>query len=684
MQLILFLFLIPYVVAFTWQDVFTTSDSILGLKNITDQCANDTSIWISSLEKIGKITSDCLKHKICNPLELLTLKNDLFAIQQLDAFAKFPVAGVLEGRVVYDGSYQECERVSGKKYETNYCYLVLRPGKNADCNSGLMGNISIIRTAVCMPKSCGKNDLATIFNQLTPLPLTACSAYCSSLDIEKDTPFWGFTIFMCVMVGIALLATLVDFVREKSFGISSQKEKILPLKILLAFSFWTNAGQLLAVKEQKPGYIKSLDCIRAISMSWVVAGHGLTYIMFSENLLPVTTLPKKFWNHLITNAVFSVDTFFLLSGIVLSYMFFKERPKGRVMRSPVTWIMYYIHRYLRLTPPMMIFIGFFTVYAPYIQGPFAASTENEMLTQTEVCKTMWWQNLLYINNFNSQSSCYAITWYLAVDTQLYIIAPILIIALYFSFTAGALLTLAGCIGSIITVYILYGIYDLPATFFGNGDVLDFNNLMYDKPWIRCTPYLIGILVGYLIAVYGKRKIRLNWVASVTLWIVAVIIAAACLFSTFQNDKGVKWSVFERATYYNLSRIGWSLAVSWVIVANHMGWGGPIDNFMSHPIWQPFGRLSYCAYLVHWMVLYYFLNLSDQPIHYYSIILMISHIAIPATILSYIAAFFWSCLFEVPVLKLEKLLFSGLMNGETKKVEPIENGISEKEIEKTRI
>lgn len=33
------------------------------------------------------------------------------------------------------------------------------------------------------------------------------------------------------------------------------------------------------------------------------------------------------------------------------------------------------------------------------------------------------------------------------------------------------------------------------------------------------------------------------------------------------------SEFVRSTYNNFSRIGWALAVSWVIVANHLGWGG---------------------------------------------------------------------------------------------------------------
>ncbi|EGT30752.1 hypothetical protein CAEBREN_30793 [Caenorhabditis brenneri] len=299
-----------------------------------------------------------------------------------------------------------------------------------------------------------------------------------------------------------------------------------------------------------------------------------------------------------------------------------------MISNPVTWVLFYVHRYLRLTPPMMLFIGFFTVYAPYIQGAFGASEFNTIFEEAALCKTYWWHNLLYFNNFDhtdekSSKTCYNISWYIAVDTQLYLIAPIVLIALFFSFAAGTAVVTAGCLGSIITTYILFYDYNLSADGFGNGNGNDQNRLVYSKPWIRCPPYLVGLLTGYLLAVYGNRKIRLNWALSICGWIIAFLIARACLFSSYDYDNGSKWSKFSRGTYYNFDRLGWAFFVCWVVGANHMGWGGPINNFMSHPIWQPFGRLSYCAYIVHWMVLYYYLNLGG-PVHFTSTWEHVSH------------------------------------------------------------
>ncbi|VDM77809.1 unnamed protein product, partial [Strongylus vulgaris] len=119
------------------------------------------------------------------------------------------------------------------------------------------------------------------------------------------------------------------------------------------------------------------------------------------------------------------------------------------------------------------------------------------------------------------------------------------------------------------------------------------------------------------------------------------------------------SEFTRATYNNFSRVGWALAVSWVIVANHLGWGGPIATFMDHPLWKPLGRLSYCGYIVHFFVIHYVFNLDDRPAHYVSIWQTYVYRVIPIIVLSYIFAFIWSCLFEGPIIKLEKILFESI-------------------------
>ncbi|CAB05690.3 Nose resistant-to-fluoxetine protein N-terminal domain-containing protein [Caenorhabditis elegans] len=650
----------------SWEKILKSENASNSLNEVNAQCANDTRTWLQSLKLVAEVSVDCLISRKCNKKEIQIIKDNFYAIEQLDAFGKLPSSGIFEVPLIFDGSYQECQRISGKKYETNYCYLVLVPGRNSSCSigggGGFLPSAAFFRSATCMSVSCTSEDLPQLFNQLPLMPFTACAAFCSSFPVEKDSAFWGFSAFMCVMISILVLATFIDYLKDAMKNEHSPPpQPNLIMKMLLTFSLWTNAGVLLSVKEQKPGFIKCLDCIRFLSMLWVVTGHTFTFVIPPDTLLSMSHFTDHFWNHLLLNAFVSVDTFFLLSGIVVAYLFFKQKHKSSQIKSPLTWIIFYMHRYLRLTPPYMIFIGFYIVYGKYVQGPFSASQFNTLLSSIATCESYWWKNLFYINNMgDSSTACYAPSWYLAVDTQLYIFAPIILVGLYYSAIIGSSLIAVGMIGSLVTVYILYSIYDLPADFFGNGNTNLLYDMIYHKPWIRCPPYLIGLLIGYGLAVFGQRKIRIHWFLAVIGWLVAFGLGMACMFSTYDYDKGAYWSIFARATYYNFSRIAWSIAVSWVIVANHMGWGGPIDAFMSHPMWQPLGRLSYCAYIVHFFTLFWYLNINDSSMHFYSTFQVFIYYAVPACLLSYIFAFFWSSLFEIPILKLKKMMIEAIL------------------------
>lgn len=52
-------------------------------------------------------------------------------------------------------------------------------------------------------------------------------------------------------------------------------------------------------------------------------------------------------------------------------------------------------------------------------------------------------------------------------------------------------------------------------------------------------------------------------------------------------------------YEGVSRIVWAIALCYIIFACHHGYGGVVNQFLSHPLWQPFSRLSYSIYLFHW-------------------------------------------------------------------------------------
>lgn len=110
--------------------------------------------------------------------------------------------------------------------------------------------------------------------------------------------------------------------------------------------------------------------------------------------------------------------------------------------------------------------------------------------------------------------------------------------------------------------------------------------------------------------------------------------------------------FEFGLFEPLSRIAWSIAVCYMIIACIHDSGGVVNWFLSLPIFQPFSRLSYGIYLNHCYLMTatmvsmkappYFDELSSIQ-NYLSILMLAAIIAIPLVLA-----------FELPIDAINKL------------------------------
>ncbi|KAJ1347281.1 hypothetical protein KIN20_002306 [Parelaphostrongylus tenuis] len=640
----------------------------LSANNVSRQCELDMTTFSKSLLVFTSTLRSCVSHGGCNSSQKEILSKNLYAAKQVDAFGKLP-AGIMEFTTVGTGSYVECNEVLAP-YGTHYCFARIQ-------FSSLSAEEPLIaKLAVCMPRSCGEQDIPQLMRSVIKerfLSLDFPNATCLPINIKLAVSFWIFIAFASFIVLLTILATITDYFLHNN---SCYTKRTTAMSAFLAFSFYSNGAVLLDVRPPKESILRSLASIRFISMTWVAAGHSVGAASMSESLLPTLDMWDPLLSTTITNGFLSVDTFFLLSGIIVAYLFFKSRPDSRFVKSPMTWVLFYVHRYVRLTPPMMLFIWFFVVTAPLTDGVWSAAVPMDELDTVEhtvqMCQQYWWRNMLYIDNYFSNSeSCYGITWYLAVDTQLYIVAPIFLLTLYITPLIGYIVLLLSTAASVVYTYVITYRDNLPPVFVAKkvdqSELLFFDEF-YQQAWTRCPPYLIGLGVGHFLAQCQANKSKLSKKAIVLGWIFAASIALCSLYTVHGYQAGDYWSKFSSATYNNFSRIGWALAVSWVIVANHLGWGGIIATFMDHPLWQPLGKLSYCAYIAHFYVIAYVFNLDDRPFNLLSIWQAYVHRAIPVIVLSYFLAFIWSCLIEIPTINLEKILVGTLTL--QKKVEPL--------------
>ena len=143
-----------------------------------------------------------------------------------------------------------------------------------------------------------------------------------------------------------------------------------------------------------------MDGMRFFSMAWVISCHcfSLYAIMAPvNNLLSLPDILSDISYRPILNGFPSVDSFFMLSGVLVGYLTFKELDKNK---GKLNIPMFYIHRYLRLTAAYAILTGYHaTLYKYWAFGPL-----NFVEDEVQSCKRNWWRNFLYINNFRTENN----------------------------------------------------------------------------------------------------------------------------------------------------------------------------------------------------------------------------------------------------------------------------------------
>ncbi|XP_017066863.1 nose resistant to fluoxetine protein 6 [Drosophila eugracilis] len=533
--------------------------------------------------------------------DLQILGNDMsaskaWALRMIDSWGSLP-SGILYGNLYDLGNYDECLGIdhsvtSSHNVQGKYCFAKISLAPS-------ISSYLKLKTAVCFPASCSAAHMDTMIrkllqnllnielNQEEPL---VREDKCQTADRE---PYDGLTIFTIVVLSIlgvlVTLSTLYDYIVPKN-------KKPLNLWIK-AFSARANCRVLFRLVDTRsnPNVIDCLHGIRCISFIWVVYGHVYLVSAFGPNMnyVKVSRWLKSPYSMFIQHAAYSVDTFFFLSGLLLVVIALRamERTKGK-LNIPLM----YLHRYLRLTPVLALAIIVYMKILPRMgDGPLYGSVNFD---DYSLCENTWYWTLLYVQNYATHEICLGHSWYLAVDMQLYIIAPLLLIGLYkWKRKAAAvifvsMLLLAACLFSMMVIK------DISLLSVTN----DAMKKIYFSTHTRASPYLIGILFGYFLHVNRGKSFKLNRIAVILGWLLSLALLFTCLFSIYGYTKNSETpSILEEAFNLTFTRIAWPLGLCWVVFACMQGYGGLANSFLSSPLWQPMSKLSYSAYIFHMFI-----------------------------------------------------------------------------------
>lgn len=578
---------------------------------------------------------------------LISNNNGKDLLKMADAWSKFPYSGAYFEASKSDwGNYDECIQTSANNDQIvgKFCAWGLYLPK--------LDLSSVWLLAYCVPDSCTGEDLNSAISDLLVSPSLNLSLfndeYCSTKKTDRKIDTGA--IVALVIFGVLFVCTLLSTAYDVFLYYSEKKS---PHPILVAFSIYSNGKKLLqSTKSSRAGdQILCFHGMKFISMWWIISGHGA----ISWFLAPVMdTEYRANWQtqqyaQYIASAHISVDTFFYISGFLMAYLYFKqELSKQSIGQQAKAVPMMIVHRYLRLTPPnAMCFLGAVYLFKYLQNGPFFSYGIHTGLI--EPCQKYWWTFFLYIQNYYNfqydESLCIPTTWYLSADFQLFLVTPLILIPLSklyrrsFGSTMAAL-TVLNLVFLCLPIFVRLQWRDYDPTF----QEYDFHS--------KLISYFIGIMAGVYMRHEKGKTIRISRVQNLFLWFLALGTMLAVLF--YRQKIQIDDEYVSRSLCYSFTRPMWCISLVWITYACVKGYGGVVNWFLSSSFMQLGGKLTYCLYIVHGMVIAHFalgvrnrLYFSDWHIFYQNC---------GYFIVSMLVATFWSLSYESPMLIIEKIIF----------------------------
>ncbi|KAL5284200.1 hypothetical protein ACFFRR_006464 [Megaselia abdita] len=529
-------------------------------------------------------------------------------------------SGLMEGNIFAFGNFDECINFKRElpspfgTMEGQYCKAFLKtssgnrrsfapPKQWSQYGTNILGfNNSILEkefeyenrdggglplvAGICIPKSC---EYKAIQKYLKERNAIIGIRGCNANDPVKWEPIDYVTISIISIIAILMaIGTIYDYLYS---GPNRSQ-------FLMAFSVPTNLSKKFHFsKTESPNNIDCLTGIRSLSMLWVIYGHTVAVFVPTPKINMVTFLlwPQSVSSIFAQTAFISVDTFFFMSGLLSCWIGLPELEKRN---GKINVVYMYLHRYIRLTPMLGFMILFvLSIIKFFGNGPlyFLFSTVASIN-----CKENWWQNLLYIQNYaGNKHICLSQSWYLAIDFQLFLISPLILLGLRKNARKCLYVLFVLCV---LSVGCLYG------TFYSKGmkgalstnDESDRQSTTYVFTHTRYPIWMMGMAFGYFLLQTKGKEMKLPCYTQLIGWIGAfgillgVVIAPV---STLVNEN-YKPTSLDGASYEAFSKIGWGFMLSWIIFCCYHGYGGVINSFLSNPLWQPLARLSFAMYLCH--------------------------------------------------------------------------------------
>ncbi|XP_076359441.1 nose resistant to fluoxetine protein 6-like isoform X2 [Tachypleus tridentatus] len=517
-----------------------------------------------------------------------------------------------------------------------------------------------LRLGLCIPSTCSARDLEQFIQKLVEdygflVSVSHCEIY---EPMHVDNAELAVISVISLMAFFVFAASIFDILCRFCLGQKSKENKTPPgtiTKIILAFSAYTNIGKLLDTRTSLEG-LRSLHGVRFVSMMWIICGNiflSMKYQIFRQ-LIRAIAVSESFAFQPFLNCTLALDTFFFISGFLATYTVLRRETSMKVFSNP---LLLFFHRIYRLIPAHMVVVALTILFPLVGGGPVWSEILDPLITN---CRERWWTNLLFVNNFvvSAEYRCLEHSWYVSCEAQLLLVA-VGVLLLIKRLPRFGVLVIIGLIILCITITAVLTVYYVlpPTVLFAQADLrqrLQFEDIMYHKPYIHLGAYCVGMYLGYAIA--KRSHIILKPYILVFGWIAAVACNLAVVFGVYYWNEGNEIiEAVDAFIYAATHRTVWALGIGWLTFVCVTGNGGIVNKILSWRAWIPLGRITFLTYLIHplvQMTLVAHVKERLQADQYVAVYLFSGLLLASLTMASFL-----SVLVDMPFRELEKVVVS---------------------------
>lgn len=493
-------------------------------------------------------------------------------MQLLDAFGR-PEAGTLTGHPFWLGSYTECIQVGQAADEGRPLMLSSlgeqRPLETRYC----VGKVTLgswppeqevsasIKVGLCLPRSC---DSLALFNrrqwlsndsmrpvdevreqvrrlmlynfnqQLYPASRVSLrDIYCLPLDESRQLSVTAFFV-LHFLSGWLITCLLCSWLRRA--GRHSSLAGLLGARFIETMALDANlerfvrGGSKRVAQEPAVVNLNVLDSVKHLGCIGVIAAHVLlTYLTLGTSYSHVIEhIGKDLRTMLLLSLNNVVDTFFVISGLLVAYLTFKqlderesrkEKEVAGTRGAPFGWLRAYgrvvLSRYVRMAPLYFLVYGWTKSMASHLNsGPLWDYATNKDSLRGACQRESWLWPLAFLSDLKPLTEhCVPPAWSIAVNLQFFLLMPVFVAVFRCSQRAGYWLLATLVAGS--TVYSLIDYRSL----LDYVSLEDFAKLRlhvftvliryvahaYSQPQNRMGPILVGLVGGHMLYRYERRQ-----------------------------------------------------------------------------------------------------------------------------------------------------------------------------------